>query len=90
MKEEDTDWSIYLRIAQQPSVTLEELISASGLDSCTVEGSLERLNRYLLIDRTAEKVRVLSIGEALLHCQMKYSDDIPYTIENGVIKERKE
>ena len=89
MKEEDTDWLIYHLIAQEPPVTLEGLISASGLDSCTVEASLERLDRYLLINRTDEKVRALSIGEALLHCQVKYADDLPYTIDHGVIRERK-
>jgi DNA-binding MarR family transcriptional regulator len=89
VKEEDTDWLIYHLIGQEPSMTVEVLISASGLDSCTVEASLERLERYLLVERTGRKVRVLGLSKALLQCQIKYSDDLPYTIENGVIKERK-
>jgi len=89
VKEEDTDWLIYHLIGQEPSMAVEVLISASGLDSCTVEASLERLERYLLVVRTGRKVRALGLSEALLQCQIKYSYDLPYTIENGVIKERK-
>jgi DNA-binding IclR family transcriptional regulator len=89
VKEEDTDWMIYHLIEKGPSMTVEELISETGLDSCTVEASLERLERYLLVERTGRKVRAFSIGEALLQSQIKYSDNLPYTIENGVIKERK-
>ena len=89
MKEEDTDWLIYHLIAREPSVTMEGLVLASGLDSCAVEGSLERLDRCLLIDRTDEKVRVLSTGDSLIRCQVKYTDNLPYTIDHGVIKERK-
>jgi uncharacterized Zn finger protein len=71
-----------------PSCT-EGLVTASGLDPCVVDASLERLERYLLIERTEGKLRVLNFGEALIRCQVKYSQDLPYTIENGVIKERK-
>ena len=89
MKEEDADWVIYHIIVQEPSITVEGLISASGLDPCVVDASLRRLERYLLIERTEGKLRVLNFGEALIRCQVKYSKDLPYTIENGVIKERK-
>ena len=89
MKEEDADWVIYHIIVQEPSITVEGLISASGLDPCVVDASLKRLERYLLIERTEGKLRVLNFGEALIRCQIKYSQDLPYTIENGVIKERK-
>jgi hypothetical protein len=89
VKEEDADWVIYHLIVQEPSITMERLISASGLDPCVVDASLGRLERYLLIERTEGKLRVLNIGEALIRCQIKYSKDLPYTLENGVIKERK-
>ena len=45
--------------------------------------------RYLLIERDGDKLRALNFGESLIRCQVKYSDDLPYTIENGVIRERK-
>jgi hypothetical protein len=89
VKEEDTDWVIYHLIVKEPTITVEGLISASGFDPCVVDASLGRLERYLLIDRTEGKLRVLNFGEALIRCQIKYSQDLPYTIENGVIKERK-
>ena len=89
MKEEDADWVIYHLIVQEPSITVEGLISASGLDPCVVDASLGRLEQYLLIERTKGKLRVLNFGEALIRCQIKYLQDLPYTFENGVIKERK-
>jgi len=89
VKEADADWVIYHLIVQEPSITVEGLISASGLDPCVVEASLGRLERYLLIERPEGKLRVLNFGEALIRCQVKYSQDLPYTIENGVIKQRK-
>jgi hypothetical protein len=89
VKEEDTDWAIYHLIVREPSISREGLVTASGLDSCMVDASLKRLERYLLIEQTDGKLRVLNFGESLLRCQIKYSGDLPYTLENGVIKERK-
>jgi hypothetical protein len=89
VKEEDTDWAIYHLIVREPSISLEGLVTSSGLDPCVVDASLKRLERYLLIEQTDGKLRVLNFGEALLRCQIKYSGDLPYTLENGVIKERK-
>lgn len=89
MKEEDADWVIYHLIVKEPLISVEGLVTASGLDPLRVDASLERLERYLLIERTEGKLRVLNFGESLIRCQIKYSKDLPYTIENGVIKERK-
>jgi hypothetical protein len=89
VKEEDADWVIYHLIVKEPSISAEGLVTASGLDPCVVDESLGRLERYLLIELTEGKLRVLNFGEALIRCQIKYSDVLPYTFENGVIKERK-
>lgn len=89
MKEEDADWLIYHLIVKEPATTVEGLVVLSGLGPGTVDAVLERLERYLLIERDGGKVRVLNFGESLIRCQVKYSDDLPYTIENGVIKEWK-
>ena len=89
MKEEDADWVIYHLIVKEQSISAEGLVTASGFEPCIVDASLHRLERYLLIERTDGKLRVLNFGEALIRCQVKYSQDLPYTIENGVIKERK-
>jgi Mn-dependent DtxR family transcriptional regulator len=89
MKEEDIDWMIYHIIARKPAVTTGDLASASGLDAAAVESSLARLCKALLIERTDDTVRVLSFGESLIKTQVKYSDDLPFVIEDGVIKEKK-
>jgi uncharacterized Zn finger protein len=89
VKEEDADWLIYHLIVNEPAITIERLVVVSELDPCTINASLERLERYLLIERNGGKNRALNFGESLIRCQVKYSEDLPYTIENGVIKERK-
>ena len=89
MKEEDADWMIYHLIVNEPVITVERLVVLTGLDSVTMNASLKRLERYLLIERDGDKLRALNFGESLIRCQVKYSEDLPFTIENGVIKERK-
>jgi hypothetical protein len=89
VKEEDADWLIYHLIAQKSTVTAEELVRESGLDAAAVDASLARLDHNLLINRTGSDIRVLSIGESLVKCQVKYDNELPYGIENGVIKARK-
>lgn len=89
MKEEDADWLIYHLLVKEPSISAEGLVTASELDPWAVDASLKRLERYLLIEQVEGTVRVLSFGEALIRCQIKYSKDLPYTMENGVIKQRK-
>ena len=89
MKEEDADWLIYHLIAREKETAADELATESGLDPAAVTASLERLDRYLLIDRTGGKIRALSVGEAIIKCQAKNDATLPYVIENGVIKARK-
>ncbi|MFA4824118.1 MAG: MarR family transcriptional regulator [Methanoregula sp.] len=89
MKDEDIDWIIYHIIAREPSVMTGNLAAASGLDATTIESSLVRLQRAFLIERTEYSVRALSFGESLIKTQVKYSDDLPFVLENGVIKEKK-
>ena len=89
MKEEDTDWQIYHQIPPAGAVTVCDLAAANGLDPAVVEASLARLERSCLVERKGTAVRLLSFGEALIHNQVKYEKDLPFIIENGVIKERK-
>ena len=77
MKEEDADWVIYHLIVKEPSISLEGLVTASGLDPCVVDASLKRLERYLLIEQTDGKLRVLNFGEALLRCQIQVLQGSP-------------
>jgi hypothetical protein len=89
VKQEDTDWLVYHLIPPGASSTTEVLVRKSGLDPSVIEESLARLERYCLIERNGGKVRVLTFGESLIHNQIHYEKDLPFTIENGVIKEKR-
>jgi Mn-dependent DtxR family transcriptional regulator len=86
---EDTDWLVYHRLPENGTVAEIDLASGLGLDTATIAASLGRLERSCLIERLNGKVRMLTFGEALLKNQCKYEEDLPYVIENGVIKSRK-
>ena len=89
MKEEDVDWRVYHRIPDNTIIAEQELAESLGLDAKTIDASLARLEHSCLIERSVGNVRMLSFGEALLRNQCKYAPDLPYTIENGVIRARK-
>jgi hypothetical protein len=89
VKEEETDWLVYHRLPEQGSVAEETLRELCALDTATLAASLDRLERSCLIERQDNSVRMLNFGEALLRNQCKYEKDLPYTLENGVIKARK-
>jgi hypothetical protein len=89
VKEEDVDWLVYHRIPAGAPVTADTLASGCGLGMPEVEASLTRLERSCLVERAGNAVRLLSFGEALIRNQVKYEKDLPFTIENGVIREKK-
>jgi hypothetical protein len=89
VKEEDLDWLVYHQLPAGASITAEALAAGSGLTVTDVEASLARLELSCLVERSGGSVRLLSFGEALIRNQVKYEKDLPFTIENGVIKERK-
>lgn len=89
MKEEDADWLVYHLIPPASPASLEMLVDKSGLERSSVEASLARLDRSCLIERDGEQVRVLTFGESLIRNQAKYDDSLPFTIEKGVIRQRK-
>jgi DNA-binding IclR family transcriptional regulator len=89
VKEEDADWLVYHLIPPASPASVGMLVDKSGLDRSSVEASLARLERFCLIGRDGEQVRVLTFGEALLRNQAKYDDSLPFTIENGIIRQRK-
>jgi hypothetical protein len=86
---EETDWLVYHQIPEHAPVSEEDLRAACGLDATSLAASLDRLERSCLVERTGESVRMLNFGEALLRNQCKYEKDLPYVIENGVIRARK-
>jgi hypothetical protein len=89
MKEEDIDWIIYHLLVQVKTASPDELAAQSGLDLSLVILSLQRLEHNLLVKFADDRARVLNISETLILCQMKYDTNLPYTIENGVIKPKK-
>ena len=89
MKEEEMDWLVYHRIPEGVPITANALAVNSGLGIPEVEASLTRLERSCLVERTGSSVRLLSFGEALIKNQLKYDEDLPFTMENGVIREKK-
>jgi predicted transcriptional regulator len=89
VKEEDVDWLVYHQIPEGTCVTVDALAVKSGRRVPEVEATLTRLERACLVERTGNTVRLLSFGEALIKNQVKYEKDLPFTIENGVIKVKK-
>lgn len=89
MKPEDVDWLVYHRIPENAVITEKELLESCGLDAADLTRSLARLESSCLVERCEGGVRMLNVGEALIRNQCKYEPDLPYTIENGVIKARK-
>ena len=89
MKDEEIDWLIYHQIAGCDAITIGELVRKNGLPEDVVGSSVGRLQRHLLVESRAGAMHALSINESLIRCQIKYDASLPYSIENGVIKEKK-
>ncbi|OPY35914.1 MAG: hypothetical protein A4E35_02190 [Methanoregula sp. PtaU1.Bin051] len=89
MKDEEIDWQVYHLITWGHGLSLDWLTAKSGLDPQAVEASVKRLETYLLVQRKGERIEALSINESLIRCQIRHDTLLPFTIENGVIKEKK-
>ena len=90
MKDGDIDWIIYHILAPQGTAAPADLATKSGFDLQTVNTSLQRLEKYFLIEMVDGRARLLSVGESLIRCQFTYDADLRYMIENGVIKQKRE
>ncbi|MDV2482006.1 MarR family transcriptional regulator [Methanoculleus sp. Wushi-C6] len=89
MREEDLDWAVYHGIPETGSTTVEDLAAVTGFEPDAVTASLERLERYILIRRSGEAVRLLSVQESLIECQCRHTEDLPFVIENGVVRAKR-
>jgi hypothetical protein len=89
VKEEDLDWWIYHLLADEPDQDSKALSEKTCCSTAEVAGSLDRLERFLLIERREAQYRTRSIPEMLLTCQTLYDEHSSFVIENGVIRERK-
>ncbi|HNQ25193.1 MAG TPA: MarR family transcriptional regulator [Methanoregulaceae archaeon] len=89
MKKEDLDWWIYHLLADTPDQDIEALAIATGCPGSALADSLARLETTFLIEGCNGRYRIRSMHEMLLSCQAKYDETTPFTIENGIIRERK-
>ncbi len=90
MRDEDLDWLCYTTLSRGPgSATVSELAAATGLAEDAVVASAARLERALLARREGDRVQLLAIQDSLLLCQVRYGKDVPFFVENGVIRVRR-
>jgi hypothetical protein len=90
MRDEEIDWLCYMTLSRGPgSATVDELATSTGLDTDAVSASASRLERALLARREGGRVLLVSVQESLVLCQARYGREMPYVIENGVIRARR-
>jgi hypothetical protein len=90
MRDEEIDWLCYMTLSRGPgSATEPELATATGLAADAVAASAARLERALLARREGERVVLVSVQESLVLCHARYGKEMPYVIENGVIRARR-
>ncbi|GAA5262310.1 MarR family transcriptional regulator [Methanocalculus sp.] len=90
MKDEEVDWDVYHRIVCNQANTVSGIEEVCGLSSDVVLASVDRLKHYLLIKEENGLLHPLGIEEMLLSCRIRHAQDLPFTIENGVIKMKQE
>ena len=89
MKDAEIDWQVYHLIVGGHGISVDWLAEKSALDRDIVEASVKRLEHYLLIQRKDGRIEALSVNESLLRCQIRHDTLLPFTIEDGVLKEKK-
>lgn len=91
MREEDLDWEVYHLIVADPARDAGSLAVHLGCSPAEIQASIQRLERASLIEQgDGGSFRVLSVQEMLIRCQARYCRDIPFVIEGGVIKLKKD
>ena len=90
MRNEDLDWRCYTLLSRREGpATLDELTRAAGASEEEVQASVSRLENALLVHREGDRLRTMAIQESLLACQIRYTNDLPIVLENGVIRVRR-
>jgi hypothetical protein len=90
MKDEDLDWQVYHLIADGQATTVPALAASTGRNEQAIRASLDRLASGFLIGVSDGRAEPLSIHESLFRCQCKNDTSLPYTVENGVIRMKKQ
>lgn len=90
MRDEDLDWLCYITLSRGTgSATVPELAEATGLPPDAVSASAARLEQALLARREGARVLLIAVQESFLLCQSRYGKEMPFVIENGVIRARR-
>ena len=87
MQDEDIDWSVYHALLDGKACTMQDL-AGIGYDPFLIDESVSRLEKYHLVERAGDSVRVLSVQESLLLCQAENDETCPFIVENGIIRAR--
>ena len=86
VKDEDVDWRIYRIISSGNGMTEESIICKAGLPEPEVRASIARLRSYFLVDFRDGIYDILSIPEMFFRNQVKHGKEMPFVVENGVIR----
>ena len=89
VKPEDLDWIVYHRILAGKASDMGAVIRETGCTPEEAEESIRRLVSYFLIDSVGDRYQALSVSDMFLRSQCKYANDMPFVIENGVVKPKK-
>ena len=90
VKQEDLDWLVYHLLLARSGQDRDDLAAEAGCSRDDLESSIARLESSLLITRSGEEIRVVSIPEFILACQSRYDTSAPFVIEGGIIREKKD
>lgn len=89
MKDEEVDWIIYHIITGKTPCTAGDLAEQTGFSDGTVESSVQRLLKAMLVAREeGGAIKALSLHEFFLLSEARFAEDCPFTIEDGVIRPR--
>ena len=89
MRDEEIDWAVYHALQEGKIRTVRDL-EATGYNPSLIEASLSRLEKFHLVGRAGDSVKLLSFQESLLLCQAKNDETCPFIVENGIIRARPE
>lgn len=81
---------MYHILAARAPISFSDLSDLLKDPAEAIEASLKRLQEKMLIETSGDMIRLLSIQEMLIRCQLKYSKDSRIFLEDGVIKVRQD
>lgn len=88
VRDEDIDWSVYHVITGEEGCTEVSLVEWTGYDPETVRRSLDRLERYHLIDNRGNTWYACGIEEMLIKNRLQGCLSDGLELSGGVIRYR--